>query len=59
LAAHHSKIPVYIAGSLMKVDVTNNIEIEKRSANEVWEDRPKRLEILNYAFDMIPAEFIT
>ncbi len=59
LAAHHSKIPVYIAGSLMKVDVTNSIEIEKRSANEVWKDRPKGLEILNYAFDMIPAEFIT
>ncbi|HRX63682.1 MAG TPA: S-methyl-5-thioribose-1-phosphate isomerase [Candidatus Absconditabacterales bacterium] len=59
LAAHHSKIPVYIAGSLMKVDVTNNIEIEKRSANEVWEDKPKNLEILNYAFDMIPAKFIT
>lgn len=59
LAAHHSKIPVYIAGSLMKVDVTNNIEIEKRSANEVWEDKPKELEIINYAFDMIPAKFIT
>lgn len=59
LASHHSKIPVYIAGSLMKVDVTNSIEIEKRSANEVWEDRPKWLEILNYAFDMIPAKFIT
>lgn len=59
LAAHHSKIPVYIAGSLMKVDITNMIEIEKRSANEVWEDRPKELEIMNYAFDMIPAKFIT
>ncbi len=59
LAAHHSKIPVYIAGSLMKVDITNSIEIEKRSANEVWEDKPKDLEIINYAFDMIPAEFVT
>ena len=59
LAAHHSKIPVYIAGSLMKVDTTNSIEIEQRSANEVWEDRPKGLEIMNYAFDMIPAQFIT
>ncbi len=59
LAAHHSKIPVYIAGSLMKVDTTNAIEIEQRSANEVWKDRPKDLEIMNYAFDMIPAQFIT
>jgi translation initiation factor 2B subunit (eIF-2B alpha/beta/delta family) len=43
----------------MKVDVSNNIEIEKRSANEVWKDRPKELEIINYAFDMIPGKFIT
>jgi methylthioribose-1-phosphate isomerase len=57
---------VYIAGSLMKVDTTNMIEIEQRSANEVWPDtedssasRPKDLEIMNYAFDMIPAKFIT
>jgi methylthioribose-1-phosphate isomerase len=59
LAAHYSKIPLYIAGSLMKVDITNSIEIEKRSANEVWKERPKGLEIVNYAFDMIPGQFIT
>ncbi len=59
LAAWHSWIPVYVVGSLMKVDVNNNIHIEKRSEKEIWKDAPKWLEIVNYAFDIIPAKFIT
>lgn len=59
LAAWHSKIPVYIVGSLTKIDVENTIKIEQRSGSEIRSDAPKWLKILNYAFDMVPAKFIT
>lgn len=59
LAAWHSKIPVYIVGSLTKVDVENMVKIEQRSGKELWPDAPKWLNIINYAFDMVPAKFIT
>ncbi len=59
LAAWHSKIPVYIAWSLLKVDAENTIKIEQRSGKELRPDAPKELEIVNYAFDIVPAKFIT
>lgn len=59
LAARHSKIPVYVVGSLTKVDMEKKVEIEKRSGKEVRSEAPKWLEIVNYAFDMVPAKFIT
>lgn len=59
MAARHSKIPVYIAGSLLKVDMEKNIKIEQRSGKELRPDAPKGLQIINYAFDMVPAKFIT
>lgn len=59
LAARHSKIPVYIVGSLTKVDVENTVKIEQRSGKELRPEAPKWLEIINYAFDMVPAKFIT
>ncbi|MFA7298805.1 MAG: S-methyl-5-thioribose-1-phosphate isomerase [Candidatus Absconditabacterales bacterium] len=59
LAAWHSKIPVYIVGSLTKVDTENVVKIEQRSGKELRLEAPKGLEILNYAFDMVPAKFIT
>ncbi len=59
LAAWHSKIPVYIVGSLTKVDTENTVKIEQRSGQELRSNAPKWLEILNYAFDMVPAKFIT
>ncbi|MBU0627232.1 hypothetical protein KKG31_05490 [Patescibacteria group bacterium] len=59
LSAWHSKIPVYIVGSLTKLDMENSIKIERRSWKELRADAPKKLEIINYAFDMVPAKFIT
>ncbi len=59
LAARHSKIPVYVVGSLTKVDMENAVIIEKRSGKELRPEAPKGLEILNYAFDKVPAKFIT
>lgn len=58
LAAWHSNIPVYIAWSLLKVDTTGKVKIEKRDGKEVWPDAPEGLEIINYAFDLVPAKFI-
>lgn len=59
LSAWHSKIPVYIVWSLKKVDTEKKVTIEKRSGKELRPEAPKWLDILNYAFDMIPAKFIT
>lgn len=59
LSAWNSKIPVYIVGSLTKIDTENTVKIEQRSGKEVWPEAPKGLEIINYAFDMVPAKFIT
>ena len=57
--AFHSKIPVYIAGNLLKTDIHNDVHIESRESTEVWPDKPKDLEIINFAFDQIPAKYIT
>ncbi len=59
LSAWHSKIPVYVVGSLLKVDMEDTIKIEQRSGQELRSDAPKGLKIINYAFDMVPAKFIT
>jgi ribose 1,5-bisphosphate isomerase len=36
-----------------------NVNIEKRGSKEVWDKPPKRLKILNPAFDQTPARNIT
>lgn len=59
LAARHSKIPVYIVWSLLKIDTENKVKIEIRDGKELRPDKPKWLEIVNYAFDIIPSKFIT
>ena len=57
--AAHSKIPVYIAWNLLKTDIHNDVHIETRDSSEVWPDKPEELEIINFAFDQIPAKYIT
>ncbi|MEI6426045.1 MAG: hypothetical protein WCO66_01695 [Candidatus Absconditabacteria bacterium] len=59
LAAHGSNVPLYIVGSLLKIDMTSTIGIETRSGSELWPEAPAGLDILNYAFDMVPAQNIT
>jgi methylthioribose-1-phosphate isomerase len=41
LSAYHSKIPVYIVGSLTKIDTENTVKIEQRSGKELRPDAPK------------------
>ncbi|MDZ7798343.1 MAG: translation initiation factor eIF-2B subunit [Patescibacteria group bacterium] len=63
LTAWESKIPLYVAASLLKIDTASknkiSYPIEKRKASEVWSEAPKDLNIINYAFDFVPAKFIT
>jgi methylthioribose-1-phosphate isomerase len=41
LSAWHSKIPVYVVGSLTKIDTESTIKIEQRSGKELRPDAPK------------------
>ncbi len=59
LSAWHSWIPVYIVGSLMKYDAEDIINIELRDGAEIRPMAPKDLNILNFAFDTVPAKFIS
>lgn len=59
MAARHSWIPIYIVWSLLKVDTADKVKIEIRDGKELRSDAPKWLEIINYAFDMVPEKFIT
>ncbi|PIR05833.1 hypothetical protein COV56_00735 [Candidatus Kuenenbacteria bacterium CG11_big_fil_rev_8_21_14_0_20_37_9] len=58
LTAYDSKIPIYLCGSLLKYSPDKKMKIELRRSSEIWPHRPKKLEIINYAFDRIPAKFI-
>lgn len=57
--AHEEKVPLYIAAPLLKFHNKSWIKIEKRSSKEIWSQAPKKLKVINFAFDKIPAEYIT
>ncbi len=57
--AKEEKVPLYIASTLLKFHNKSWIKIEKRSPKELWENAPKDLKIINFAFDVIPAKYIT
>jgi eIF-2B alpha/beta/delta-like uncharacterized protein len=58
LSSYYSDVPVYIAASLLKIDMLDNIKIEQRESKEVWMDAPVNLKILNFAFDVVPSKLI-
>jgi len=58
LSACEAKIPVFVAGSLLKTFISQ-VDIEKRKVKEIWERKPWNLKIINVAFDFIPYKFIT
>jgi len=58
-AAKEEKVPLYIASTLLKFHNKSWIKIEKRSPEELWKNAPKGLKIINFAFDIIPAKYIT
>jgi len=59
ITAHYEKIPLYVAASLLKYHSKSWIKIEKRPGKEIWQKAPQNLKIINFAFDQIPAEYIT
>lgn len=60
LSCKYNKVPLYIAGNLFKVDSDNIVNIEIREDSEVWQKKDKKhFDIINLAFDYVPAEFIT
>ncbi|KKR32723.1 MAG: Ribulose bisphosphate carboxylase, type III [Candidatus Gottesmanbacteria bacterium GW2011_GWC2_39_8] len=58
LSGKREHIPVFIASTLLKSSPVE-IRIEQRNEKEVWADKPKKLKILNPAFDKVPGEFIS
>ena len=59
LSAWNSWVPLYVVGSLLKIDVVDKVWIETRSGKELWPEAPDWLNIVNFAFDRIPHKCIT
>lgn len=57
LAFQH-KIPVYIIGDSWKF-TKDNVPIEERKLNEVWNNAPKNIKIKNPAFEFISKKYLT
>lgn len=58
LVSSQEKVPLYIAASLLKFHPQSWIKIEQRPPQEIWPQAPKKLKIINFAFDMIPSSYI-
>ena len=58
LAAHDSKIPVYVATPLLKIDWHTTSTFELRPGSELWPNAPAGTQALNFAFDRVPAPYI-
>ncbi len=56
--AYQNKIPVYVAASLLKLKKRGEVKIEERARKEVWDKAPKKVKIINLAFDKVPAKYI-
>lgn len=56
--AKQEKIPVYVIADSWK-STKKNIPIEKRKLNEVWDNAPKKIKIVNPAFEFVPRKYIT
>jgi len=58
LSAGNANIPLYVIASLLKF-TPDEIKIEERNGNEIWDNPPKGVKIFNPAFDKVPEKFIT
>lgn len=59
LSAWNSGVPLYVVGSLLKIDVVDKVWIETRDWKELRPEAPDWLNIVNFAFDRIPHKCIT
>ncbi|MFW9823549.1 MAG: translation initiation factor eIF-2B [Candidatus Thorarchaeota archaeon] len=62
LVAHEEHVPFYVASPLLKYNPETNLgileNIEIRDPNEVWENSPAGIEILNPAFETVSRRYI-
>jgi len=62
LVAHEEHVPFYVASPLLKYNPETNLgvleTIEMRPPEEVWEDPPEGIEILNPAFETVSRRYI-
>ena len=59
LSAWNSWVPLYVVGSLLKIDVVDKVWIETRNWKELRPEAPEWLNIVNFAFDRIAHKCIT
>lgn len=62
LAAKEASDKYFVAVSLLKLDPLRNcenIKIEERGREEVWAEAPAKLKIINPAFDIVDAKFVS
>ena len=63
LAARAARIPLYVVSQSMKIDLRSSelesFEIEIRDPAEIWDIQNKNVNIVNPAFDLVPARYIT
>jgi len=63
IIANNYKIPVYIATDSWKFDARSiygeETKLEKRPTEEIWENPPKGVKILNPAFEKIDSNLVT
>jgi ribose 1,5-bisphosphate isomerase len=62
LVAHEEHVPFYVASPLLKYNPETNLgileTIEIRNPDEIWENPPKGIEILNPAFETVSRRYI-
>lgn len=62
LVAHEEHVPFYVASPLLKYNPETNLgileTIEMRKPNEIWEDPPEGIKILNPAFETVSRRYI-
>ncbi|MFW9896306.1 MAG: translation initiation factor eIF-2B [Candidatus Thorarchaeota archaeon] len=62
LVAHEEHVPFYVASPLLKYNPETNLgileTIEMRDSSEVWENPPKKVNIMNPAFETVSRRYI-
>ena len=62
LVAHEEHVPFYVASPLLKYNPETNLgileTIEMRDPQEIWENPPEGIEILNPAFETVSRRYI-
>lgn len=62
LAAYHTSKPLYVMGTILKLNPSTIYDIpriEMRDPKEIWAEAPDSVRIINPAFEIVPKEFIT